>query len=76
MVDQLIDQHEQLSAQLNNHLEAEKSILLKPEYENFKHLIDTLRQEEEETSKIYNVLKNWIFTMERCISSSQNQETA
>ena len=59
MVDQLIDRHEQLSVQLNNHLEAENSILLKLEYETFKHLIDTLQQEEEEPFKIHNVLKNW-----------------
>ena len=58
MVGQLIDRHEQLLAQLNNHLEAENSILLKLEYETFKHLINTLRQEEEEASKIHNVLKN------------------
>ena len=59
MFNQLIDRHEQLSVQLHNHLEAENSILLKPKYETFKHLIDTLRQEEKEASKIHNVLKNW-----------------
>ena len=59
MVDHLIDTNERLSVQLHNHLEAENSILLKPKYETFKHMIDTLRQEEKEFSKIYNVLKNW-----------------
>ena len=58
MVDHLIDKNEKLSAQLHNHLEAENSILLKLEYETFKHLVDTLRLEEKEVSKIYNVLKN------------------
>ena len=59
MVDQLIDQHEQVTLQLHNHLEAENSILLKPEYESFKHLIETLQQEEREATKIHNVLKSW-----------------
>lgn len=59
MVDRLINRHEKLSLQLNNHLEATNSIMLKPEYENFKHLTDTLRKEEEKASKIHNVLKNW-----------------
>ena len=59
MVDQLIDRHEKLSLQLNNHLEAENFVLLKLEYETFKHLVDTLWLEDKEVSKIYNVLKNW-----------------
>ena len=59
MLDQLIDRHEKLSLQLNTHLEAENSILLKPKYETLKHLIDTLQQEEKEATKIHNVLKNW-----------------
>ena len=58
MVDHLINKNEKLSVQLHNHLEAKNSILLKLEYETFKHLIDTLRLEEKEVSKIYNVLKN------------------
>ena len=33
--------------------------MLKPEYETFKHLVDTLQQEEKEATKIHNVLKNW-----------------
>jgi hypothetical protein len=59
MVYQLIDQHEHLSLQLNTHLEVENSILLKPEYDTVKHLIDTLQQEDKEATKIDNVLKNW-----------------
>ena len=59
MVDHLIDRHEKLSVQLYNHLEAKNSILLQTKYETFKHLINTLRQEEEEPFKIHNVLKNW-----------------
>ena len=59
MVDNLIVKNEQLSAQLHDHLEVENSILLKPEYETFKHLVDTLRLEEKEVSKFYNILKNW-----------------
>ena len=59
MVNNLIVKNEQLSTQLHNHLEEENSILLKPKYETFKHLVDTLRLEEKEASKIYNVLKNW-----------------
>ena len=59
MVNHLIVINEKLLAQLHNHLEAENSILLKLEYEAFKHLIDILRQEEREVSKIYDVLKNW-----------------
>ena len=58
MVDNLIVKNEQLSAQLHDHLKAKNSILLKPEYETFKHLVDTLLLEEKEVSKIYNVLKN------------------
>ena len=42
LIDHLIQQHKQVALQLHNHLEAENSILLKPEYENFKNLIDTL----------------------------------
>ena len=48
LIDQLIQQHEQVTLQLHNHLEAENSILLNPEYENFKHLVNTLQQEEKE----------------------------
>ena len=59
MVDHLIVRNEQLLAQLRNHLEVENSILLKLEYETFKHLVDTLQLEEKEVSKIYNFLKNW-----------------
>jgi hypothetical protein len=59
MVDNSIVKNEQLSAQLHDHLEAENSILLKLEYETFKHLVDTLRLEEKEVLKIYNILKNW-----------------
>lgn len=58
MVHHLIVINEKQSAQLHNHLEVNNSILLKLEYETFKHLIDTLRLEEKEVSKIYNVLKN------------------
>ena len=47
-----------MSAKLHNHLEVENSILLKPKYETFKHLVDTLQLGEKEVSKIYNVLKN------------------
>ena len=56
--DQLIYQHKQVTLQLHNHLEAENSILLKLEYETFKHLVDTLQQEEKEATKIHNILKN------------------
>ena len=59
MIDQLIDQHEQVTLQLHTQLEAENSILLKPEYESFKHLIETLQQEERVGTKIHNVLKIW-----------------
>ena len=59
MIDQLIDRHEQLALQLHTHLEAENSILLKHEYKTFKHLVDTLQQEEREATKVHNVLKNW-----------------
>ena len=59
MVDNLIVKNEQMLAQLHDHLEAENSILLKLEYETFKHLVDTLRLEEKEVSKMYNILKNW-----------------
>ena len=48
MVDNLIVKNEQLSAQLHDHLKAENSILLKPEYDTFKHLVDTLWLEEKE----------------------------
>ena len=59
MVNNLIVKNEQLSSQLHDHLEVENSILLKPEYETFKHIADTLRLEEKDVSKIYNILKNW-----------------
>ena len=58
LIDQLIYQHEQVTLQLHNHLEVENSILLKLEYETFKHLVDTLQQEEKEATKIHNILKN------------------
>ena len=48
LIDQLIQQHEQVTLQLHSHLEAKNYILLKLEYENFKHLVDTLQQEEKE----------------------------
>ena len=59
MVDNLIVKNEQLSTLLHDHLEAQNSILLKPEYETFKHLVNTLQLEEKEVSNIYNILKNW-----------------
>ena len=59
LINQLIQQHQQVTLQLHNHLEVENSILLKLEYENFKHLVDMLQQEEKEASKIHNMLKNW-----------------
>ena len=59
LIDQLIDQHKQVTLQLSTHLEAENSILLKPKYETFKHLVDTLQQEDKEATKFHNVLKNW-----------------
>ena len=59
MVDNLIVKNEQLSAHLHDHIEANNFILLKPKYETFKHLVDTIRLEEKEVSKIYNILKNW-----------------
>lgn len=59
MVDNLIVKNDQLSAQLHDLLKAKKSILLKHEYDTFKHLVDTLRLEEKEVSKIYNIFKNW-----------------
>ena len=43
---------------MHDHLEAENSILLKPEYETSKHLVNTLGLEKKEISKIYNILKN------------------
>ena len=48
LIDQLIQQREQVTLQLHNHLKKENYILLKPVYENFKHLVDMLQQEEEE----------------------------
>lgn len=42
MVNNLIVKNEQLAAQLHDHLKAENSILLNPEYETFKHLVDIL----------------------------------
>ena len=47
MVDNLIVKNKQLAAQLHDHLEEENSILLKPKYETFKHLIDALQLEEK-----------------------------
>ena len=58
LIDQLIQQHEQVTLQQHNHLEVENFILLKPEYETFKHLVNTLQQEEKEATKIHNILKN------------------
>ena len=46
LIDQLIHQNELVTQQLHNHLEAENSILLQPEYENFKHLVKMLQAEE------------------------------
>ena len=37
----------------------ENSILLQPEYENFKHLVETLQAEEQKAMKTHNILKNW-----------------
>ena len=59
LIDQLIYQHEQVTLQLHNHLETKNSIMLKPEYETFKHLVNTRQQEEKEATKIHNILKNW-----------------
>ena len=59
LIDQLIHQHEQVTQQLHNHLEVENSILLQPEYENFKHLVETLQAKEQEATKTHNILKNW-----------------
>ena len=55
----MIAKNEQLSTQLHDHLKVENSILLKPEYETSKHLVDTLQVEEKEILKIYSILKNW-----------------
>ena len=44
---------------MHNYLEAENSILLQPEYENFKHLVETLQTEEQEATKVHNILKRW-----------------
>ena len=59
LIDQLIHQHEQVTQQLHNHREAENSILLQPEYENFKKLVETLETEEQEATKILHILKSW-----------------
>ena len=59
LIDQLIYQHEQVTQQLHDHWEAENSILLQPEYENFKHLVETLKTEEQEVTKVHNILKSW-----------------
>ena len=69
LIDQLIDQHEQVTLQLHTHLEGENSILLKPEYETFKHLVTTLQQEEKEARKIHNVLKNWHVHYGKCTNN-------
>ena len=57
LIDKLIQQHEQVTLQLHNHLEAKNFILLNPKYETFKHLVDTLQQEEKEATRIHNILK-------------------
>ena len=48
LIGQLIDEHEQVTLQFHTHLEAENYILLKPEYEKFKHLVDTLQLERKQ----------------------------
>ena len=59
LIDQLIVQHDQVTLQLHTHLEAKNSILLNPEYETSKHLVDTFQQDEKESTKNHNVLRNW-----------------
>ena len=57
LIDQLIHQHEQVTQELHNHREAENSILLQPEYDNFKKLVETLEAEEQEATKVHHILK-------------------
>ena len=59
LIDHLIHQHKQVTQQLHNHREAEKSILLQSEYENFKKLVETLETEEQEATKVHHILKSW-----------------
>ena len=47
IIDILVAKNEQLLVQLHDHLKDENSILLRPEYETSKHLIDTLLLEEK-----------------------------
>ena len=59
LINELIHQQEQVTQQLHNHREAENSILLQPEYENFKKLVETLETEEQEETKVHHILKSW-----------------
>ena len=75
MADNLIVKNEQMSTQLHDHLEVENSILLKPEYETFKHLVDTLRLEVKEVLKIFIFSKIGMSTMVKSINNLPSQET-
>lgn len=58
LIDHLIRQHEQVTQPLHNHRESKISILLQPEYENFKQLVETLESKEQEETKFHLILKS------------------